>query len=152
MGALDALAARAGPWHATYQLRGDPSFDSDSASTATVSPMLGGRFVRIDYTWSDRDKPQEGALIVGHEPTTRVVTVVWMDTWHNGDRMMICTGRATPGGGIDVRGTYPTGPASPDWGWRTQLDVDGVTWTMTMFNVTPDGQEALAVSAAYHRP
>lgn len=150
--ALEALLELAGPWHATYQLRGDPSFDGDSPSAATVAPMLGGRFVRIDYTWSDRGKPQEGALIVGCEPASGDVTAAWMDTWHNGHRMMICTGRTTPEGGLDVRGTYPTGPGSPDWGWRTRLDIGDGTWTMRMFNVTPDGEETLAVTAEYQRP
>jgi len=152
MAALDVLAALGGPWQATYQLRGDPSFESDSPSAATVSPILGGRFVRVDYTWSDRGRPQEGMLVIGHEPETGTVTAVWLDTWHNGNRMMVCTGHMLPQGGIDVRGTYPAGPGHPDWGWHTRVELRGTTWAMTMFNVSPDGDEALAVTADYRRP
>lgn len=152
MSELDALAALAGPWHATYELRGDPSFAGDSPSAAAVNPMLGGRFVRIDYTWSEGGRPQEGSLVIGHEPAPGVVTVAWIDTWHNGDRMMISSGRARSDGGFDVRGTYPTGPGSPDWGWRTELAVAADRWTLTMHNVTPDGQETPAVRAEYRRP
>ncbi len=56
MPGLEALAAMAGTWTATYELRGDPSFDCDTPSTATVTPILGGRFVRIDYTWDEEDR------------------------------------------------------------------------------------------------
>ena len=148
---LAALAALQGPWQAVYQLRGDPSFEGDSPSLATVVPVLGGRFVRIDYTWIEHHTPQEGSLLIGHEPDTGVVTTVWIDSWHNGVRMMPCTGRLGPDGGIDVRGSYPTGPGSPDWGWRTQIILDAGDWAMTMWNVTPDGEEALAVRAEYSR-
>jgi hypothetical protein len=148
---LGALVALQGSWQAVYQLRGDPSFEGDSPSHATVVPMLGGRFVRIDYAWSERGTPQEGSLLVGLEDTDGRVTAVWIDTWHNGARMMVCTGRPGPDGGIDVRGTYPAGAGAPDWGWRTQLTLDTDAWAMTMYNVTPDGDEMLAVRAEYGR-
>jgi hypothetical protein len=151
MSPIDRLTGLAGPWQATYQLRGDPSFAGDSPSSAVITPTVGGRFARIDYAWSDRGKPQEGALVVGFEPGPGRVSVMWLDTWHNSNRMMICSGTATPDGGIDVVGTYPTGEGSPDWGWRTRLDVAADTWTMTMFNVSPEGQEDLAVRAVYRR-
>lgn len=148
---LAALITLAGDWHATYRLRGDPSFDGDSRSRASVTPVLGGRFVRIDYTWSESGEPQDGAMVVGCEQASGVVTVAWLDSWHNGDRMMICTGRPLPDGGFDVSGTYPAAPGSPDWGWRTCVTINHESWTMTMFNVTPEGQEALAVQAEYRR-
>jgi hypothetical protein len=146
---LARLAALQGFWQAIYQLRGDPSFESDSPSHAVIVPMLGGRFVRIDYTWNDRGAPQQGSLLVGLE--AEVVTAAWVDSWHNGSRMMICSGALTSEGGLDIRGTYPAGPGLPDWGWRTHLVVRDQSWTMTMFNVSPAGDETLAVRAEYAR-
>lgn len=156
MGALDALGALAGSWRATYQLRGDPSFDSDTPSRALVTPILGGRFVRIDYTWDEDDflqehGPQEGVLLVGHESKTDGVTVVWLDSWHNSDRTMVCPGALLENGGVDVIGTYPGAPGEPEWGWRTRIEPDSDGWVLTMFNVTPTGEEALAVHADYRR-
>jgi hypothetical protein len=148
---LQTWCGLAGAWRATYSLRGDPSFDGDSPSEAVVTPTLGGRFVRIDYTWSDRGKGQAGLMLIGFEPVPGLVTMVWVDSWHNGPRMLISTGSLGDGRTIDVRGAYPTGPDSPDWGWRTRLDAAADTWTMTMFNVSPDGAETLAVSARYER-
>lgn len=43
-------------------------------------------------------------------------------------------------------GTYPAGDGSPDWGWRVALDwCDPDHFSLRMFNVLPDGTEALAV-------
>ena len=89
---LETWCGLTGAWRATYSLRGDPSFDGDSPSDAVVTPLLGGRFVRIDYTWSDRGKPQAGEMLIGFESAPGLVTVVWIDSWHNGVRMLISTG------------------------------------------------------------
>lgn len=158
MAGLEALAAQAGEWKATYQLRGDPSFECDTPTSATVSPILGGRFVRIDYTWDENDflkekGPQEGSLLVGYEdePAPGVATVAWIDSWHNGGRIMVCPGVLLENGGVDVRGTYPDKPEYAGWGWRTLLEPAADGWTMTMYNTTPDGEEALAVLAEYRR-
>lgn len=148
---LDVLGALHGTWQAIYQLRGDPAFEGDSTSMATVTPVLGGRFVRIDYTWSERDKPQEGSLLIGFEPTLERATIAWIDSWHNGRKIMVSEGARTDDGGVDVRGTYHAGPGLPDWGWRTRIEVVADTWAMTMFNVSPDGHETVAVRAEYGR-
>lgn len=151
MAGLDRLTALAGDWRATYQLRGDPSFETDSPTEATITPMLDGRFARIDYTWIESGTRQEGSLVIGYEPEPKVATVAWMDTWHNSDRMMVCTGSLTADGGVDVRGTYPAGMGADDWAWRTVISPRDDAWTLTMFNVEPGGEESLAVNAEYER-
>jgi len=158
MAGLGALARLAGEWTATYQLRGDPSFESDTPSSATVEPLVGGRFVRIDYTWDEIDHlkengPQEGSLLVAFEPEPApgVATVAWIDGWHNDARIMVSAGVLLDNGGVDVRGSYPDKPEYAGWGWRTMLEPTADGWTMTMFNVTPAGEETLAVKADYRR-
>jgi hypothetical protein len=151
MAGLDALLALEGPWEATYELRGDPSFEGDSPSTATVAPELGARCIRIDYTWSHAGTPQAGLLQIAREHGSDGATVMWLDGWHNQDRTMISRGSLRPDGGIDVKGSWPTGDGGPDWGWRTVIALEGGGWTMTMYVVTPDGEEALGVNAAYRR-
>jgi hypothetical protein len=150
MSALAAFIGAPGTWRATYALR-DPgnTLSCDSESEATVTPVLGGRFVRLDYTWSFKGAPQEGSLLVGVEQASGVATVAWIDSFHNGDRLMPCTGRAEAGV-VDVRGTYAA-PPGPDWGWRTRLSATPGTLSMVMFNITPDGHEELAVDAQYRR-
>ena len=158
MAGLDALAAMAGDWAATYQLRGDPSFECDTTSHATVTPVVGGRFVRIDYTWDEEDKleehgPQVGSLLVGFEsePEPGVATVVMIDSWHLHDASMVSRGVRLDNGGVDVHGKWSAGADVPEWGWRTILAPTTDGWSMTMFVVTPEGEESPAVSAAYRR-
>ena len=58
MNVLDSLAACAGNWRGVNTLQ-DPETNrpDDSPGSATVTPVLGGRFVRVDYTWSYRGAP-----------------------------------------------------------------------------------------------
>ena len=45
--------------------------------------------------------------------------------------------------------SYPA-PPGPDWGWRIVLDADAESGIrILMYNITPDGDEALAVEAQY---
>jgi Protein of unknown function (DUF1579) len=152
MSALDGLAACAGSWRGTSTLQ-DPHAGKpdESASTATVTPVLGGRFVRLDYTWSYGGQPQEGSLLVGWQKKPGTVTAHWIDSWHNGSGSMSLTGPAPDGGStLTVRGSYPA-PPGPDWGWRIDLTPGGGTLSVVMHNVWPEGKEELAVEAAYTR-
>lgn len=160
MTSLDRLVALEGEWRATYKLRGDPSFDCDTPSAATVSQILSGRFVRIDYSWDADDVlqehgPQHGSLLIGHEPDVEPapgpVTVIWIDSWHMQRQAMVCKGSLLESGGVDVFGTW--GGEDPPWGWRTRIEpADGVDgWSMRMWVVTPAGEEAPAVDADYRR-
>jgi hypothetical protein len=144
------LAAQAGAWSGTNRLR-DPGNDiaHDSASRAVVTPLLAGSFVRIDYTWEYRGKPQEGSLLIGCEADTETITAAWIDSWHYGDRIMLCRGRAGAPEAIAVMGSYAA-PPGPDWGWKIAIDTSAGL-RIVMHNVTPDGVEELAVEADYRK-
>jgi hypothetical protein len=150
MAHLDRFLGAAGRWRATYKLR-DPgnTLSHDSDSTATVTPVLNGRFVRIDYRWAFKGTPHEGSLLVGCADDG-AVTMPWIDSFHNGHHIMVSTGRVTPEGELDVRGTYEV-PGHPAWGWRTVLSASDDTVSIVMYNVTPEGEEHLAVDAQYSR-
>ena len=151
MAVLDSLKACAGRWVGTSRLQ-DPHMNlaDASPSTATVTPVLNGRFVRLDYTWAYRGDPQEGSYLIGHDSAAGEVTAHWADTWHMADKVMACRGRAEPGGALSLRGSYAA-PPGPDWGWRTVITASDGALRVVMYNVTPDGQEDLAVEAEYRR-
>jgi hypothetical protein len=147
---IDALTAAAGQWSGTNTLQ-DPNTGKpeESPSTATVTPVLGGRFIRVDYTWSCQGKPQEGSLLVGFDPKSGEVSGHWIDTWHMGRKVLACVGTAGDGT-ISVRGSYPA-PPGPDWGWRIEIapGPDGLRIKHT--NIDADGTEDLAVEGVYSR-
>ena len=151
MGVLDPLIASAGKWVGTNRLQ-DPRTGIVEASpgTVAVTPILSGRFVRLDYTWVYQGSPQEGSLLIGHGASEGVVTGHWIDTWHMGDKLMSCAGPVDPGGPISVRGSYAAAHG-PDWGWRILLTAQPHRLTLVMRNITPQGGEELAVEAEYAR-
>lgn len=149
MAALDPLVACAGRWAGTSRLQDPQSGVEDaSASTATIAPILGNRFVRLDYTWAYHDAPQEGSLLVGHDAAAGEAVVCWVDTWHMGDKVMICRGSVEPGGAVAVRGSYAA-PPGPDWGWRMVITPGPRRLRVVMFNIDPAGHEERAVEAEY---
>ncbi|MBO0720320.1 MAG: DUF1579 family protein [Blastocatellia bacterium] len=151
MDPLNGLLGCAGIWRGTNRLE-DPHIKSpeDSFATALVSPILGGRFVRIDYTWIFYGDPQEGSILFGYEKKSDLVTAYWIDTWHLNDKVMICTGVPAEGE-LNVLGSYAP-PTGPDWGWRIIVTPnEGKTFIIKMFNVEPEGRELFAVESQYRR-
>ena len=107
--------------------------------------------VEVKYTWADEGQPQEGLLLIGYETKRELATAIWADSWHMGEKVMSCQGELDENGIVDVRGHYPA-PTGPDWGWRIVIAFEkDRELIMTMYNIAPDGQEALAVKAVYAR-
>ena len=76
---------------------------------------------------------------------------VWLDSWHMRNEIMICDGTRDDRGVVSLQGSYPA-PPGPDWGWRIEIENhEGASLVMRMINVSPEGQEALAVLAQYER-
>ena len=75
MSALEKLAECSGSWRGTSRLR-DPGMNvvDDSSSTAELTPLLDGRFIRLDYAWAYQDAAQEGSLLIGYESGPAFVT------------------------------------------------------------------------------
>ena len=153
MAVPEKLAASAGSWSGTNRLH-DPHSGApeDSPSTMVLTPILKNKFLRLDYTWAYQGDPQEGSLWVGGDPKTGEVIAHWIDTWHMSDGVLVCRGGpAHEDGSISVRGSYAA-PPGPDWGWRIDIQPgDGRTLRVVMFNITPEGQEDMAVEASYTR-
>jgi Protein of unknown function (DUF1579) len=149
MSTLDKLAACAGSWRGTNHLQ-DPqsNLDDESPSTAAITPLLSGKFVRFDYTWAYKGKVQEGSLVLGLD--AEVVSTHWIDSWHMGTKAMNCSGTIDGDGRISVKGSYAA-PPGPDWGWRIDIIPTEKSLQVTMFNIWPEGKEDLAVQAQYQR-
>lgn len=150
MNGLDSLTKLAGSWKGDNKLWLPPAeVPYESVSVAAITPVIRGKFVQINYTWAFEGEPQEGLLVVGYEREKQLVTAVWVDSWHMGDKFMTCQGDVEENGAIAVWGTY-TVPSQPDWGWWMVVGPgNDDTFRVVMYNVLPDGQEFLAVEARY---
>jgi hypothetical protein len=144
------IGALAGQWQGrnSVYLPGEP--ERVSETRATIALAAQGRCLTWTYTWSDGGVPQDGLLIVGHDARSRQASGAWIDSWHNGEAIMSLKGEPD-GPGLSLRGRYAA-PPGPDWGWRITLQADGAEgFRVLMHNITPDGQEHLAVTANYRR-
>ena len=122
----------------------------ESKGTATVRERNDGQFLEIAYTWEYDGKPQEGVIILGGDNKTHTVNAFWSDSWHMAHNLMACSGTESANGVVSVNGTYKV-EGHPDWGWRTEISNTDVGFEYKMFNVTPEGEESIAVEMAMTR-
>ena len=152
MSVLTSLEPLVGQYEGTYRLirSWETPPQTDSQSTASIAPVARGRFLTMQYTWAVDGTTHEGLLLLGQENDGNAVTAVWVDSWHMSEKPMICNGRLD-GGTITLVGSYAA-PPGPDWRWRTEIVPDGDgAFQLTMYNISPGGEEELAVESKYVR-
>ncbi len=123
----------------------------ESATTAVVDLTARGRFLKLEYDWTFEDAAQEGLILVGDQNDSDLIKAFWIDSWHLSDKFMVSEGARNAANAISLKGFY-TVPDHPDWGWRTEIEpVDENSFKITMFNITPEGEETLAVGMEFER-
>ncbi|MBM3906747.1 MAG: DUF1579 family protein [Gemmatimonadetes bacterium] len=147
----EKLLSLAGHWVGESALWLHPGAEARrSSARAHITAEAEGQALCVRYAWADGDAPQSGLLLLVGDAATDAVTAAWTDSWHYARQLMHCVGTST-GDSTSVRGSYAA-PPGPDWGWRLALEAvaDG-TCVLRMFNITPDGEEALAVEMPLSR-
>ena len=146
------LSGLVGSWKGTNRLH-VPWMDEklkESESTATVRSKMNGQFLSIEYTWTYDGEPQEGLLIIGCDRKSTAVQAVWTDSWHSKDVLMLCNGTRSSDGSISVTGYYSVSD-HPDWAWRTEIVPGEERFRYVMYNISPEGEEDLAVETEFTR-
>lgn len=145
----ELLTPFAGAWTGSNRLWMMPGEDpEESAATANLCFSGQGKFAELRYTWSTEGDPEDGLIML--RELRGGVQLFWGDSWHTPDGFYLWNGEIKEDV-ITVRGSYPA-PTGPDWGWRIELDLHHADrLQMRMYNITPDGQEMLAVQAVYSR-
>ncbi|MGB2751719.1 MAG: DUF1579 domain-containing protein [Pyrinomonadaceae bacterium] len=145
------LAKFAGEWTGTTKTWFEPDVVADeSPMSGTIKVILGGRFLMHEYSGSLQGKPFEGVAIFGFDIATNKFQMAWVDSFHMSTGVMFSEGDA--GDKFSAFGTYFTGPDTPRWGWRTELEqVDDDNIVITAYNVEPDSADQIATETRYTR-
>ena len=140
-----------GEWRGTKQLylEPPPTPPVSSPSKLFVKPVAGGSFLQFDYDWTYEGEEQAGLLLFGYDEKN-AASAAWVDSFHMSTTIMSCAGRAADGL-ADLSGSYAA-PPGPDWGWRITIrSVSPNELAIAMHNISPEGQEDLAVQIDYTR-
>jgi hypothetical protein len=123
----------------------------ETVSQAIVGLTARGRFLKIEYDWAFDSTVQEGLILIGDEKDSDSIKAFWIDSWHLSDKFMVSEGTRDAEGSISLKGFYAV-PDHPDWGWRTVIEPErDDSFKITMYNVTPEGEEMLAVEMEFRR-
>jgi Protein of unknown function (DUF1579) len=138
------LAQLAGNWKGTSKLWLEPdTLANESPIVGTIQLVLDGRFALFLYQSSIEGETQHGMFTFGYNTQLNQYETSWVDSFHTNTSIMFCTGHEKENG-FSVLGSYPDPTGGPDWGWRTEVEFNGVELIITAYNILPEGLEAKA--------
>ena len=146
MNTRSQLGKLVGEWSGTNRLWLTPTDPArESKTSGTIALAAGTGFVTINYKWEYDGKPQDGLLIVRNAAEPSPEDMSWIDSFHTGGKFMMFRGEEDREGRIAALTSYAA-PPGPDWGWRIVVEAENADRVrIIMYNITPDGDEALAV-------
>lgn len=151
-GAHALLASMVGEWRGVARTWFEPGKLADESPIAgSTRLVLDGLFLLHEYEGALQGAPMRGIAIIGYSLAEQQWQVSWIDSVHNGTRIMHSKGQTPAGTVPSVLGSYPAG-GGPDWGWRTAIELRGRdNLVIAHYNITPDGEESIGVEIDYKR-
>ncbi len=150
------LARMAGEWEGTYRLWFERDMlAAESGQRGSLRPVLGGRFLVHEYEWEFDGRRYAGVALIGSHIDEKRWECAWIDSFHTGSSILFSqAAESGDPGHFTALGSYGDGqtPPGPRWGWRTEIEqADDDHLTITMTNISPEGEEAKAVEVEYTR-
>jgi hypothetical protein len=143
-----------GRWSGTAQTWFEPGAPEVKAPiSGTFRAALGRKSVIHEYRTRVDGKPASGIALIGRDLATQRFSIAWVDTFHTGTEIMVfhADDRDTERG-FSVLGRYAFPQANQVWGWRTAHRLRGANaLEIEHHNITPDGDESLAIRIVYER-
>jgi hypothetical protein len=124
----------------------------ESMMEGTMRAVLNGRFIIHEYAGSFQGKSIEGVCMMGYDLAQEKFQFSWVDSFHMSTGIMFSEGNSSSNS-IMVLGSYPSmGEVKEEWKWRTTIDVvNEDEMVITMYNISPQGDEVKAVETKYKR-
>ena len=143
-------AALQGEWKGQYHLWLNPSapVESSDSSARIVKDSAKSSWV-MGYRWAKGTQDHQGEFQLAGSKTHGDFR--WTDSFHSPSAPMQGAGELSEDGSrLIFMSHYPVGAGQPEWGWRTEITlIDANTFQLEAYNITPQGQEGLAVRCKY---
>ena len=149
-GIHNRLTAMVGDWEGRFRIWFEPGKLVDEAvQRGHIRLVGGGRFLLHEYDGRCNGEPFDGVALWGYHLDDATFECAWAESFGTGTSIMFSVGEVTDGR-FRALGSY--GAGSERWGWRTELSQpDAGHLDIRMFNITPAGDESLAVEINYAR-
>lgn len=141
-----------GDWSGDYDLWLMPNAPKESSeSSARIEVDVTDHTWVMNYQWTREGTAHQGGFHFGGSGTK--ADFRWSDSFHSSTAATTGIGMLSDDGTqLIFMSSYSTGVGTPDWGWRTEFTfVDANTMKMEAYNITPQGEEHIAVRAEYAR-
>lgn len=144
------LAHIAGDWQGvTRTWFGPDQLANESEISASIRPLLSGRFFLHEYECLFDGKPEQGLALYGFHIDEAQWEAAWVDDFHTGTAILFSQGT---GETFNALGSYFAGANEPRWGWRTEISQPhSDRLLITMHNIPPGGEAVKAVEFDYRR-
>ena len=146
------LVRMAGQWEGRFRIWFEPGKLADEAvQRGSIRVLLGGRVLLHEYTGRCNCELTEGVALIAYHLDEHRYETAWAESFGTGTSIMFSTG-VSGDPRLSMLGSYGDGQGGPRWGWRTAIEQpDDNTLDLRMYNITPTGDEALAVEVNYRR-
>lgn len=139
------LQSYVGQWIGTTKTWFEKDILADeSAIAGEIESILGNKFIRFTYQGSLQNKALEGIMTWGYDLSNSRAECSWVDTFHMGTGILHSIGAAVADG-FYATGSYGSSEYTEIWGWRTEITLRDDELIITMYNISPEGEEAKAV-------